>query len=165
MVRQWTYEDYYRGRHVIYKLHIHLVFVTKYRKGCLTNEILDYIEKSMKNVCTKYESTLTEFNGERDHVHLLIDYPPKVSISKLVNSLKTVSSFLVRRDFKDYISKYIWGKNALWSPSYFVVSCGGAPLEKVKKYIQNQTRPSTFKKEYRDHECESGKGFNVVNCK
>jgi len=75
-------------------------------------------------------------NGEDDHVHLLIEYPPKISISSLVNSLKGVSSRLLRRQRPDIVKRY-W-KNVLWSPSYFAASCGGAPLDIIKQYIEQQ---------------------------
>jgi len=69
-------------------------------------------------------------------VHLLIEYPPKISISSLVNSLKGVSSRLLRRQRPDIVKRY-W-KNVLWSPSYFAASCGGAPLDIIKQYIEQQ---------------------------
>lgn len=78
-------------------------------------------------------------NGENDHVHLLVEYPPKVSISKLVNSLKGVSSRLLRK-YSSTLKKHYW-KGVLWSPSYFAASCGGAPISIVKQYIQQQTTP------------------------
>ncbi|MBR8832233.1 MAG: IS200/IS605 family transposase, partial [Chlorogloea purpurea SAG 13.99] len=81
---------------------------------------------------------IQEFNGETDHIHVLIEYPPKLSISVMVNSLKGVSS---RRYGQAGYSKP-YGKDALWSPSYFVSSVGGAPLEILKAYIQNQRKPS-----------------------
>ena len=92
------------------------------------------------SVCSDFESSLVEFDGEKDHVHLLVNYPPKVSISKLVNSLKGVSSRILRRDFKREIGHMLY-KGVLWSPSYFAGSCGGAPLETVKSYIQEQKTP------------------------
>lgn len=67
-----------------------------------------------------------EFDGEDDHVHLLVNYPPKVAVSALVNSLKGVSSRLLRQKNYPSISQKLWG-GALWSPSYFAGSCGGAP--------------------------------------
>jgi putative transposase len=88
-------------------------------------------------VCKDFEAELVEFDGEDDHVHLMVSYPPKVAISKLVNSLKGVSSRLLRRDFPALASKY-W-KGILWSPSYFAASCGGAPLSIIKQYIQQKT--------------------------
>lgn len=129
------------GKHVVFLLHAHLVFVTKYRKAIFTENMLDSMKKVFTSVCEDFEAELIEFDGERDHVHLLVNYPPKVSISKLVNSLKGVSSRILRRDFKSQISKLLW-KNVLWSPSYFAGSCGGAPLSIVKKYIQNQQKVS-----------------------
>ena len=121
-------------------MHVHLVFVTKYRKKVFTPEILSDMKSCMKKVCDDFEATLEEFDGEMDHVHLLVKYHPKVSISKLVNSLKGVSSRLIRK--KDYpsIHRSLWGKS-LWSPSYFAGSCGGAPLGIVKQYIESQKTP------------------------
>ena len=121
-------------------MHIHLVFVTKYRRGVFTKEILDELRPIFSSVCTDFESELVEFDGEEDHVHLLVKYPPKVAVSKLVNSLKGVSSHLIRK--KDYpsIRKKLWGK-ALWSPSYFSGSCGGAPIAVIRQYIEQQKTP------------------------
>ena len=82
-----------------------------------------------------------EFNGEEDHVHLMIHYPPTVELSKLINSLKGVSSRLLRKEFWNHLRKFLWGER-LWSPSYFAASCGGAPLEIVKQYIDNQKTPA-----------------------
>jgi putative transposase len=73
------------------------VFVTKYRQRVINKEILDRLEQIFRDSCMKWESRLVEFNREEDHVHLLIDYNPKVQISKLVNNLKTVSSRLIRK--------------------------------------------------------------------
>jgi putative transposase len=129
------------GKHVVFLLHAHLVFVTKYRKAVFTKNMLNDIADIFLSVCQDFEAKLIEFDGEADHVHLLINYPPKVSISKLVNSLKGVSSRMLRSNFKNEISKLLW-KNALWSPSYFAGSCGGAPLKIIKEYIQSQQTPA-----------------------
>ena len=91
-------------------------------------------------ICEQFEAELIEFDSEHDHVHLLVNYPPKLAISKLVNSLKGVSSRVLRRQFKQQIEKYYW-KGVLWSPSYFAGSCGGAPIDIIKKYIENQKTP------------------------
>lgn len=94
----------------------------------------------MAEVCTDFGAELREFNGEIDHVHLLVHYPPKVALSRLVNSLKGVSARRLRQEFPDHIRKYLWGAH-FWSPSYFAGSCGGAPPAIVKDYIENQKRP------------------------
>ncbi|GAB4234076.1 MAG: IS200/IS605-like element IS609 family transposase [Stanieria sp.] len=131
--------DIRTGRHCVFKLHVHLVFVTKYRKKVFNDEILKDLEIIFQNVGQDFETELVEMNGETEHIHLLLNYPPKVSISKLVNSLKGVSSRLIRKQHPELIKSY-W-KGGLWSPSYFASSCGGAPLSIVKQYIQQQTRP------------------------
>lgn len=128
------------GRHCRFLLHAHLVFVTKYRKVCFTSRVLEHLEDIFKSVCHDFESELVEFEGEGDHVHLLDNFPPKVSISKLVGSLKEVSSRYIREAKYPEIKNKLWGK-ALWSPSYFASSCGCAPLEIIKQYIEQQERP------------------------
>jgi putative transposase len=133
--------DIRRGRTVIYTLHAHLVFTPKYRSGPFTDKILRRCEEVMRAVCADFETELVEFNGERDHVHLLVHYPPKVSISKLVGSLKGVSARRLRQEYPDHIRKYLWGAH-FWSPSYFAASCGGAPLAVIKEYIEQQKRPT-----------------------
>lgn len=121
-------------------MHVHLVFVTKYRRGVFTKEILDRLHPIFSSVCTDFEAELVEFDGEDDHVHLLVNYPPKVTVSKLVNSLKGVSSLLIRKMDFPSIKKKLWG-NALWSPSYFAASCGGATIAVIRAYIEQQRTP------------------------
>ena len=125
------------GRHCVFVMHVHLVFVTKYRRGAFTKRVLNELKEIFTKVCLDFESELVEFQGEGDHVHLLVNYPPKVSVSSLVNSLKGVSSRLIRKKGFPEIQRKLWG-NALWSPSYFAGSCGGAPISVLKKYIQSQ---------------------------
>ncbi|WP_204014971.1 IS200/IS605 family transposase [Sphaerimonospora thailandensis] len=132
--------DVRTGRHVVSHLHAHLVFVTKYRRGVFTDEILARCEEIMREVCADFEVELREFNGEHDHVHLLIHYPPKVALSKLVNSLKGVSARLLRKEYAAHVRQYLWGGH-FWSGSYFAGSVGGAPLTVLKQYIEQQKRP------------------------
>jgi len=128
-----------KGRHVVFNLHAHLVFVPKCRKNVFDLGAIEELQKIFRIVCADFETDLREFNGERDHVHLLVTYPPKVSLAALVNSLKGVSSRRLRQSRPDIADKY-W-KGGLWSPSYFAGSVGGAPLEVLKEYIQNQKTP------------------------
>ena len=130
-------DDLRHGRTCVYNLQAHLVFVTKYRRNVLTHDMLTDMENIMRDVCQVFDATLMEFNGEDDHVHLLVSYPPKVALSTLINSLKGVSSRRLRAkyDIKTH-------RNHLWSPSYYAASSGGAPLETLKQYIQQQRRPN-----------------------
>ena len=128
------------GRHCAFDLHVHLVFVTKYRRRVFNTEILNDLKEIFSDVCKDFDSKLIEFDGEKDHVHLLVNYQPKTSVSKLVNSLKGVSSRLIKKDHSQHISQFLW-KNSLWSPSYFAGSCGGAPIDIIRKYIEQQETP------------------------
>ncbi|NHO40569.1 IS200/IS605 family transposase [Acetobacter ghanensis] len=131
--------DYRRGRHCVFALHAHLVFVTKYRRRVFTAAILKDMQIVFEKVCTDFETHLVEFDGEDDHVHLLVHYPPKVALSVLVNSLKGVSSRRLRQMHPTLTSRY-W-RGVLWSPSYFAASCGGAPLSIIRQYIEQQRTP------------------------
>lgn len=133
------FNDIRHGRHCVFNLHAHLVFVTKYRRDVFTQTMLDDLKIIFERVCLDFESELIEFNGEDDHVHLLVNYPPKVSISSLVNSLKGASSRVLKQRHPE-VRKKLWG-SALWSPSYFAGSCGGAPLSIVQQYIEQQQTP------------------------
>lgn len=127
------------GRHCVFDMHVHLVFVTKYRKAVFQSDDIEFLRKVFADICVKFESELIEMDGEKDHVHLLVNYPPKVSVSKLVNSLKGASSRVLRKDSERLCNLY-W-KGVLWSPSYFAASCGGAPVSIIKQYIEQQATP------------------------
>ncbi len=131
--------DIRTGRHCVFNLHVHLVFVTKYRRGVFSKAMLDDMKTIFTKVCKDFEAELIEFDGEGNHVHLLVNYPPKMEISKLVNSLKGVSSRLLRKKYPELLKSY-W-KGVLWSPSYFAGSCGGAPISIIKQYIEQQNTP------------------------
>ena len=133
-------EDYRRGRHVVSALNVHLVFVTKYRRGVLDAAMLDACETAMRKVCADFSADLREFNGEDDHVHLLVEYPPKVAVSAMVNSLKGVSARRLRSEFAGRVNRAIMHGH-FWSPSYFAASCGGAPLSIIRQYIEQQRAP------------------------
>jgi len=133
-------KDIRKGRTCVFLLHVHLVFVTKYRREVFNAAILRELEEIFGSVCHDFGASLEEFNGEGDHVHLLINYPPTVALSRLVNSLKGVSSRLLRKKEHPTIVKSLWG-GSLWSPSYFPGSCGCAPLDTLVKYIENQQSP------------------------
>jgi len=128
--------EIYKNRHSAYNLHVHLVFITKYRKKVLADNHLQYFKEVVAEICKDFGAELKECNGEGDHVHMLIQYPPTVQLSKMVNNLKSVTSRRMRANFIDLRAAY--NKPVLWSRSYFAGSCGGAPLKIIKQYIQNQ---------------------------
>jgi putative transposase len=129
-----------KGYRNVYDLNIHLVLVTKYRKKVINRAMLTRLHEIFDSTCQKWRSTLTDFNGEENHIHLLISYPPDVEVSKLVNNLKTVSSRLIRKDFADEINA-IYKKAVFWSGAYFVASCGGVTVDQLKAYVEKQDSP------------------------
>lgn len=102
------------------------------------------LEKLFKETCHQMNCELLEFGGEDDHVHLMAAVHPKCAIANLVGKLKGKSAYFLRKEFAMELRKKLWGYH-LWSPSYCVVSCGGASLETVRSYIENQRQPSTEK--------------------
>ena len=127
-------EDYRSGRHCVHLLHVLLVFTPKWRRRMFSAAHLETLQELFASVCTDFQATLAEYNGEPDHVYLLVTYPPQVSLSKLINSLKGVSSRRLKVLHPD-IRRHYWGC-ALWSRSYFAASVGGAPLEVLLQYIE-----------------------------
>jgi putative transposase len=123
--------------HCVYRLHYHIVFVTKYRRKCLDAEMLAGFRAIAGRLCEQWHCTLVECNGEPDHVHLLMETEPATPLTRLINNMKTVSSRLLRRDHGAHLARF-YRKPVLWSPSYCLITCGGAPLEIIKQYIQNQ---------------------------
>ena len=109
----------------------------------MTDRVNDEIKSAILEVCTRFDSTLDAFETDGDHVHLLITYPAKVALSRLVMSMKTLTAMRVRAKNWPEVQNALWG-NHFWSPSYAVASCGGAPLETVKKYIENQKLPRSL---------------------
>lgn len=125
-----------KERHSVTNLLMHLVCVTKYRRKVFTGAGLRNLEETFRSVAGKMDFDIKEFNGEQDHIHILIEYPPKLSVSKIVNHLKGASSRRYRSAGFECPSD-----KSLWSPSYFATSVGGAPLEVIKQYIEKQERP------------------------
>lgn len=125
-------------RHCTYLIHFHLVVVTKYRRQCITKPMLERLKQIFGDTLAKWEGELVEFNGEPDHLHILMSVNPKAQPSKLVNNLKTVSSRLIRKEFAEHVDQVYPGKPVFWSRTYCLLSCGGAHLSIIKQYIEQQ---------------------------
>lgn len=139
-----TTDDFRNGRHVVYKLHAHIVLVTKYRRGALTDRVSDLLGEAFREVAANRGFEIDAYETDYDHAHLLISYPPKLALSNMVMTLKAVSSQRVRaRNFPE-VRKALWGEH-FWSPSYCVVSCGDGPLDVVRAYVENQREPNRAK--------------------
>jgi putative transposase len=115
------------------------VFVIKYRRRALTNLMLADVEDIFRLALAELNATLVEFNGEADHVHLLITYPPSIAVGELAQRLKGRSAHHLRALYPHLRSRV--HRSALWTAAYFASSAGGAPLDIIRRYIQQQERP------------------------
>lgn len=129
--------EFKKNRHSIYNLKFHLVVVTKYRHKCITPEILEDLKSISNDFLNKKGGSILEMNGEEDHIHILFEIPPQVELASMVCSLKTVTSRLIRKKYSDYLKKFYW-EPVFWSRSYCILSTGGATIETIRKYIENQ---------------------------
>lgn len=131
--------DYLKKRHSVTKLVVHLVFTTKYRRKLLDGTMIQQLREAFESSCEKLECELLEMDGEQDHVHLLVAYPPKLAVSVMVNNLKAVGSRRLR-----ILNTHLTAQSksgVLWSRSYFACSAGGATIETLKEYVNSQSTP------------------------
>ncbi|MEQ9484791.1 IS200/IS605 family transposase [Coleofasciculus sp. F4-SAH-05] len=134
--------NYNSSRRAVYNLTVHLFFVTKYRRQVLSETRIHRLNEVFSSAAQKWDSNLIEFNGESDHVHLLLSYPPHKLLSNLIANLKATASKTLWREFESELAK-IYRKRVLWTGSYFVASCGGFTIEQLKVYVQNQDCPDS----------------------
>ena len=129
--------DFSVNRHSVYSLKYHLVVVTKYRHPCIHEEMFTLLHNKTIELFDNWGCSLIEMNHNKDHIHLLFSAPPQIQLSKLVNNYKTVTSRAVRKHFDEYLKTFYWEKT-FWSRSYLILSSGGAPIDVIKKYIEEQ---------------------------
>ncbi len=130
-------QSYSHTNNCVFSLHYNMVLVTKRRRAVLTPEMLRAAEIAIRERCDVRGGALEKFGAEADHIHILFSLPPAEAVADFANAVKTTTSRRLRRDFPSL--KRLGG--ALWSPSYFVSNCGGAPLETIKEYVRSQERP------------------------
>lgn len=122
--------------HSVFLLNYHLVLVVKYRKQVINDNISKRLKKIFENICPNYSITVEEWNHDKDHIHILFKGQPKTEISKFINTYKSASSRLIKKEFPEIKIK-LW-KEFFWSRSFCLLTAGVAPLEVIKKYIQTQ---------------------------
>ena len=122
--------------HSVYLLTYHIVFVTKYRRPVISDEIGDFMKNHAKYLCGRFDGKVLSIETDRDHMHLLFSLPPDIAPSKLVATLKTQLSKEVRSYYREGIEKQLWG-DTFWSNSYFIATTGTTVMEKVKEYIES----------------------------
>ena len=124
------------NNHSVFLLNYHLVMCIKYRRKVINDSISDRLKEIFEDISPKYGVELLEWNHDIDHVHLLFKAKPNTEISKMLNAYKSASSRRIKNEFPG-IRKYLW-KEYFWSKSYCLVTTGGAPIEVVRQYIENQ---------------------------
>lgn len=127
-----------RNQHSVYLLSYHLVLVTKYRRKVINQEIFDELIDIFKKISVNYDVELQEANWDQDHIHLLFESNPTTSLVKFINSYKSASSRLIKKDFPK-IKHKLW-KSAFWKTGYFITTTDGANIETIQKYIQKQRK-------------------------
>ncbi|MGL4859802.1 MAG: IS200/IS605 family transposase [Enterobacteriaceae bacterium] len=131
-----AFEGYFSRRHSISKLVVHLIFTTKYRRKVFDGMMIQQIREAFMSAAEKLEIEILEMDGEADHVHVLVAYPPKLAVSVLVNNLKSISSRRVR--ILNTNLRKVSNSGVLWSRSYFACSAGGATIETLRTYVASQ---------------------------
>ena len=124
------------NNHSVFLLYYHLILVTKYRRQVIDDEISDFAKDTFIRISESYHITLIEWNHDKDHVHIVFKAQPKTELTKFINAYKSASSRLIKRDFPR-VKQFLW-KEMFWSKSFCLLTTGGAPIDVIKKYIQNQ---------------------------
>ena len=127
-----------KNLHAVFDLEYHLVIVTKYRHPVLTDEVKESLLRHTYRLFeNNFDCKVFEINTDKDHIHILFSAKPQVQLSKLVNSYKTATSRLLRKEFSDFLSSYYW-KPYFWSRSYFICTVSERSHDVVTAYIENQ---------------------------
>lgn len=117
-------------------MNYHLILVVKYRRKVISNKIQDKLIEIFNYIAPNYNITLSEANGESDHIHILFKAHPNTEISKFINAYKSASSRLIKRDFPE-IREKLW-KETFWSQSFLLATIGEVTLDVVENYINSQ---------------------------
>jgi putative transposase len=128
--------DYRHGAHSVFEIHLHLVWVTKYRKPILRGEVGLRVRELIREICGAHDVLILKGHVSKDHVHLLVSIPPQVTISRLVQRLKGKTAYRMLQEFA-VLRKQFWGRH-LWARGYFCCSSGNVTDEVVAEYIANQ---------------------------
>lgn len=126
------------NNHSVFLLHYHLVLVVKYRRQVFDDVISHRAKEIFEYIAPTYGITLEEWNHDKDHVHILFRAQPKSELSKFINAYKSASSRLLKKEYPR-IRAQLW-REYFWSRSFCLITTGGAPLETIRQYIENQGR-------------------------
>lgn len=129
---------YQHRRHNKNLLMVHLIFVTKYRRKIFYGEFRNDIKQCLFDICQKYLWYVIRMETDKDHIHMLMQYNPTDSITKIVSKLKQMSTYYMWIKHPDILLKYYWNTKTLWSDGYFAASIGQVSQDTIEKYIEQQ---------------------------
>ena len=127
------------GRGYVYSIQYHIVWCVKYRHPILTNEVEKRLFEILYKIAEDNKFQILECNGDKDHIHLLINCSPQHYIPDMIKALKGVSARLLMKEYGDDLKKKLW-RGHLWNPSYFVTTVSENTEEQIRRYIQNQKK-------------------------
>jgi putative transposase len=136
--------SYWSGAHTRHRLRYHIVFVPKYRHRVLTEAIALHLKKCIEDCCIVHDWSLVELNIQSDHVHLLLQIPPSVSLSNVVKLLKGGSSRSLQLEFPS-LEEFFW-KSRFWGEGFFAETVGAVEEETIRRYIRDQQKEHGVKK-------------------
>jgi len=128
--------EYRRSSHAVFRLRYHFVFITKYRKPVLKGDIAKEIRKLTKEICRTHDIEIVKGHIRPDHIHILLDVPPKMSPSKVMQAIKGKTSHHMLQDHRR-LRREFWGRH-LWARGYFVATTGTVSEEAVAQYLESQ---------------------------
>ena len=129
-------QNYRKTSHTTYDCKYHIVWITKYRKKVLSDQVGIRVRELVIEVCKRNNVEILRGHVSRDHVHLFVSVPPHLAVSKLVQYLKGKSSYKLMQENKQ-LSKLFWGRH-VWARGYFVSTSGNITDEVILEYIKNQ---------------------------
>jgi putative transposase len=124
------------NNHSVFKLYYHLILVVKYRKNVINDEICNFAKSRFESIGKNYFITCEEFNHDRDHVHVLFRAHPKSDLVKFINAYKSSTSRMIKKEFPE-VKDQLW-ESMFWTKSYCLLTSGGATIEVIKQYIEDQ---------------------------
>lgn len=125
-----------RNTHSVFLMHYHLILVVKYRRKVIDDNISERMKEIFEHIQQNHGITLKEWNHDKDHIHILFKAKPNTELSKFINAYKSASSRLIKKEFP-IVRKSLW-KEKFWSRSFCLLTSGGAPIEVIKRYIEQQ---------------------------
>lgn len=130
-----TYQHRCHNKNLLY---VHIIFVVKYRKKLMIDPVADTIKQLIFDICKKHSWYIVRMESDKDHLHILLQYNPTDSITKIVTILKSYSTFYIWKQYGSFLKKHFWKENTFWSDGYFAASVGNASKATIEHYIDHQ---------------------------